>query len=99
MLACRSHSDSSTASSRATRPIPISITSAIVWLEFSSVSSSRDSSSNTSGPSELEPNLQPHNEIVEEHRIYVVDLRMLRMCASGDGENDRAARSNDRRER
>ena len=50
MLGCNSHSLSSTASFKVTRPIPISTTSAIASLEFSSVSSSRDSSSSTSGP-------------------------------------------------
>src|SRR5712691_10197059 len=99
MLGCNSHSLSSTASFKVTRPIPISITSAIASLEFSLVSSSPDWSFNTSGPNALVLNRKPHNDIVEEHLPLIVDLRMVRLRPSRYGENNRAGRPNDRRKR
>src|ERR1700694_5516402 len=96
MVACKSHSHSSTASFKVTRPTPISITSAIAWSESFSVSSLPDLFSNTSGPSGLESNRQTQNEIVD---LSVQRIGSLRMCAARDGDNDKAAHPNDRRER
>src|SRR4029077_154257 len=94
-----SHSLSSTASFKVTRPIPISTTSAIAWLEFFLVSSSPELFSDISGPSPLEANRTPRHEIVEEYRLCVVDLRSVRLRSSRDGENNATARSANRLER
>src|SRR5260370_35859675 len=99
MLGCNSHSHSFTASFKVTRPTLISTTSAIASLEFFLVSSLPDLFSNISGPSRVESNRRPHNEIVEEYRLCVVDLRMVRLRSSRDGENNAAARSDNRLER
>src|SRR6266480_8145164 len=56
----------------------------IASLEFSSVSSSLDWSSNTSGRSANESNRQAQNEIVD---LSVQRIGSLRMCASRDSEN------------
>src|SRR6266496_4072569 len=50
-------------SSASPRPIPISTRSVILLLESFLDSSSPHSSSNTSGPSTLESNREPHNEV------------------------------------
>ncbi len=52
-----------------------------------------------SGPSALESNRRPHNEIVEEYRLCVVDFRIVRLRSSRDGENNATARSDNRLER
>jgi len=82
------HSHSSTAFSRGMRPTQISITSATAWSESSSVSSLPGLSSNISGPSALESNRKPHNEIAEDRPLCVVDLRNVRLRSSRDGQID-----------
>src|SRR4029453_11995782 len=97
MQGSKSHSLFSTASFKDTRPTPISITAAIASSAFSLASSSPDLCSNISGPSALESNREPQNEVVEENLRFVVDLRIVRLRPSRNRENNGAAHSNDRR--
>src|SRR6266481_1805536 len=62
---------------KVTRPIPVTITSAIVSLESFSDSSSPHSSSITFGPSAPESNSKPHNKVPEKHLQCIFDLRMV----------------------